>query len=619
MDDTKPPVDQTGPPAFNDEATMDGSRVVMPPVGSPDVFYLLVFHEASSRMIELPLQGEVFVGRGSNVQVALEDASVSRLHAKLLIADGEAMIEDLNSRNGTFVNGERLVSARALVSGDTISVCSVTMVYNATARPRGTRVAVDMQRLRQRGEEEIERSLKYQRPLTILALTLGVEASDREALSRSILRELSLMDVVAWGGPKELVLLMPETGATEAPSAAAGLLRAVGTAASEPRLGFATCPEDGCDFETLLSSARAAAQSAAAGKVAGASNAFRTLQVGKRTIVVADPAMVRLYALVERLAASDIAVLIHGETGAGKEMVATALHYWSARASRPLVTLNCAALQETLLESELFGHEKGAFSGAVASKQGLLESASGGTVLLDEIGELSPTAQAKLLRALETKRVIRLGDVREREIDIRIAAATNRNLQDDVRANRFRQDLYYRLSGATVWLPPLRSRKREMPILAQAFLREACDTNGREQMTISARAMQLLATHGWPGNVRELKNVMEYLAATVDEQAVQPWHLERLGGPSLAPGGPPPEEAAAAAGEADAGAATGEGASFRPIEEELREFERNRMVEALRVTGGNQTRAAKLIRMPLRTFAAKLKQYDIPREGKRGT
>jgi transcriptional regulator with GAF, ATPase, and Fis domain len=316
-------------------------------------------------------------------------------------------------------------------------------------------------------------------------------------------------------------------------------------------------------------------------------------------------------------------VLVCGETGAGKELAARAVHQWSARKARPLVAFNCAALTETLVESELFGHEKGAFSGAVAAKPGLLEAASGSTVFLDEIGEMSPTTQAKLLRVLETKRVIRVGDVREREIDIRLVAATNRNLAEEVRAGRFRQDLFFRLGAATLWLPPLRDRKRELAILAQTFLADACKQANRAPMTISDDAMQCLATYEWPGNVRELKNVMDYVAAAFTEPALQAWHLSRsLSGPA----GEEEEEATHAPKRARTSTPvsipilpmdTTTPTKFRPIEDEIKDLERRRMIEALAAAGGNQTRAADLIAMPLRTFQAKLRFYDIPRPGQR--
>jgi two-component system, NtrC family, response regulator AtoC len=345
--------------------------------------------------------------------------------------------------------------------------------------------------------------------------------------------------------------------------------------------------------------------------------------------------MARLYQLVERLAQSDLPVLVCGETGTGKELAVYALHQMSRRRGQPLVTLNCAAIQDTLVESELFGYERGAFSGAVATKRGLLESASGGTVFLDEIGELPAAAQAKLLRALETRRALRLGDLRERPIDIRVVGATNRDLAAEVAAGRFRQDLFFRLSGATLWLPPLRDRPRELPILAHRFLREACQRGGRPPMTISPAALRRLLGFPWPGNVRELKNVMEYLAAAIAEPMIEPRHLdERLGPP--APAAPPAArahvppvlvETVDVAGDDDGDdpmerdevtepISVDVGARprrFRPLAEEIRDLERSRISAALAAAGGNQRLAAELLSMPLRTFVFKLRQYGLRR------
>jgi two-component system, NtrC family, response regulator AtoC len=317
--------------------------------------------------------------------------------------------------------------------------------------------------------------------------------------------------------------------------------------------------------------------------------------MGERCVLAADPAMVRAFELLRRLATSDLAVLISGETGAGKENAAYAVHHHSGRAGRPFVALNCAALPEQLVEGELFGYEKGAFSGAVAAKVGLLESADGGTVFLDEIGELPLGAQAKLLRVLETLRVTRLGAVRDRPIDVRIVAATNRDLDRAVAAGQFRRDLYFRLSAAVVALPPLRDRPREVPILARAFLADACAKAGRRSMAIAPCAMLRLVAYGWPGNVRELKNCMDYAAVAVADDTLAEHHLpEKIAAPT-----PPPPAAIAR--------------RFRPIGEELRELERNRMIEALATADHVQTRAARLLDMPLRTFVWKLKHYGIER------
>jgi len=215
--------------------------------------------------------------------------------------------------------------------------------------------------------------------------------------------------------------------------------------------------------------------------------------------------------LVERVAPTDSPVLILGESGTGKELVARAVHQRSQRASKPMVTINCAALQESLLESELFGHEKGAFTGAVASKPGLFEVADGGTLFIDELGELAPALQAKLLRVLEDGHMRRVGATREQRVDVRIIAATNRNLAEDVAARRFREDLFFRINVLSVELPPLRQRRDDIPLLANHFVRKI----GRD-WSLDDSALTALVQYVWPGNIRELSNVIERASILAD-------------------------------------------------------------------------------------------------------
>jgi two-component system response regulator AtoC len=228
--------------------------------------------------------------------------------------------------------------------------------------------------------------------------------------------------------------------------------------------------------------------------------------------IMNDPAVKQAYELITRGAATEITVLILGETGAGKEAMAETVHQRSPRREGPFLLLNCAALSETLLESELFGHEKGAFTGAHASKAGLLESTAGGTVFLDEIGELALGTQAKLLRVLEERSVMRVGATKARRIDVRFVTATNRDLTREVRAGRFRGDLYYRISGLVVRIPPLRERLTEIEPLARYFLTEFSRQMGQPVPELSPGAIEALLGYAWPGNVRELKNVMERAA-----------------------------------------------------------------------------------------------------------
>jgi DNA-binding NtrC family response regulator len=306
--------------------------------------------------------------------------------------------------------------------------------------------------------------------------------------------------------------------------------------------------------------------------------------------VPADGPMAQVHRLVEHVAASSLSVLVLGETGTGKEVVAEAIHRFSKRAKGPFVRLNCAALPETLLESELFGHEKGAFTGAIASKPGLVEAADGGTLFLDEMGELPLLTQAKLLRVLEAREVQRLGSVVPKKVDLRIVAATNVDLEAAVRQGKFRLDLYHRLDGVSIAIPPLRARKAEILPLARLFLAKACEAEGIAAPAVTSAAEQALVAHAWPGNVRELRNVVARAAVLAGGSPITPVHL-RLGHDVAAP-------STAAADEAG-----GDG-------------ERERVLAVLDRCGGNQSRAARELGIPRRTLLRRLDEYGVPRPRK---
>jgi DNA-binding NtrC family response regulator len=241
-------------------------------------------------------------------------------------------------------------------------------------------------------------------------------------------------------------------------------------------------------------------------------NILSRSQKGK-SIIGNSAAMQEIFRLVERAGPSDRAILIQGESGTGKELVAEALHHSSQRADRPLVAVNCAALPETLLESELFGHEKGAFTGAVAAKQGLFEAADGGTLFIDEIGEMPGSLQAKLLRVLENGSLRRVGSIQERKVDVRLLAATNRDLSVEIKAGRFREDLYYRINVMSLELPPLREREGDVELLVDHLL--------GDDWHIEEDALQALNRYSWPGNVRQLSNVLERAKILADDDAIR--------------------------------------------------------------------------------------------------
>jgi DNA-binding NtrC family response regulator len=311
--------------------------------------------------------------------------------------------------------------------------------------------------------------------------------------------------------------------------------------------------------------------------------------------------MERLLRLRDRVAQSNISVLLLGETGAGKEVMAESIHQQSPRRSAPFLRLNCAALSETLLESELFGHEKGAFTGAVAPKPGLLETAQGGTVLLDEVGELPAALQVKLLRVLEERQVLRVGGLKPRPIDVRFISATNRDLQAESEEGQFRRDLYFRLNGITLVVPPLRERINEIPALAQKLAQAAGRQSGRpNEPSFSPEALARLERYGWPGNVRELRNVVERAVLLCTGDVITPEHLPGI---RQAQAATPP--------------GAGEAPRVETLREELAALERKRILDALAECGGNQTRAAKLLGMRRQSLVARLDEYGIPRPRKR--
>ena len=558
--------------------------------------YLLVVDNDTSSIFHLPRVGAVVIGRAPECELRVQHASVSRRHATIRVDQGTVRIADLGSHNGTRVNGEQVSESRSLSSGDVATVGDVVLVVHFSAPAEVARAAYGEAQWRRRLAEELDRAMTFKRMLAVVAV-LDAGANAVASLGGGV----RLIDVVGTGDDGQALLLLPEVDREQARDLAERAIAAVPGA----RGGLAMCPTDAVDPDSILLAARSAARRAAPGCIAQAAEAATWIELGTRRVLVADPAMMKLFALLERIAAADLPVLITGETGVGKENAAYAVHHWSKRKG-DFFPVNCAAIgPESLVDSELFGHEKGAFTGATAAKAGLFESAAGGTVFLDEVGELPLAIQAKLLRALENKKITRLGDSRERAIDVRLVAATNRSLEQEVAAGRFRQDLFFRLSGAPVYLPPLRDRRCEIPLLARAFLSDACTRSGRVAMTISPPAMQVLLTHNWPGNVRELRNAMEWVMAAAPDETVEPTDLpEKLGG---AASGSAPEPAVVPVADLPADAR----ASFRPIAEELRELERRRMAEALAAAGGVKTRAAQLIDMPIRTFTLKLKQYKL--------
>jgi two-component system response regulator HydG len=312
-----------------------------------------------------------------------------------------------------------------------------------------------------------------------------------------------------------------------------------------------------------------------------------------RHIVGSSAAMRRVYEQIEKVLESDITVFISGESGSGKELVAKAIHYGSPRAAGPFVDVNCAAIPEGLQESELFGHERGAFTGAVAAHPGKFEQANGGTILLDEVGEMSPSAQARLLRVLQERSLQRVGGTRRIELDVRVISASNRDLAQLTRDGVFRQDLFYRLVVFPVHIPPLRERRDDVPLLVEHFLTKYARDAGRKVTRVHPAAMARLVSYGWPGNVRELENVIHRALLVMGES-------------ELGPGDLPPELASSTGPQPLPPA--GDVAS-------LEELEKRAIREALACCGGNLSDAARRLGIGRSTLYRKLDQYGLREEG----
>ncbi|MFQ5973022.1 MAG: sigma-54-dependent transcriptional regulator [Alphaproteobacteria bacterium] len=316
-------------------------------------------------------------------------------------------------------------------------------------------------------------------------------------------------------------------------------------------------------------------------------------------LIYRDRAMAHVIELARKVAPSDASILITGESGTGKELIARYIHRHSKRADEIFVSVNCAAIPENLLESELFGHEKGAFTGAVARRVGRFEEASGGTLLLDEISEMDPRLQAKLLRAIQERDITRVGSNEPIAVDIRLLATTNRNLAHEVSKGNFREDLFYRLNVVDLHLPPLRERRADIPLLTEHFVAKYADANGVPALQLSGETQELLRSHAWRGNVRELENTMHRAVLLAKGDTIRP---EAILLTDMAAGGAGADVRPGVRGVAD-GAAGLVGRTVADVEQEL-------IIETLTHCLGNRTHAANILGISIRTLRNKLKQYS---------
>jgi DNA-binding NtrC family response regulator len=548
---------------------------------------LVLYHRDGAMVAQLDRGKSIVVGRSAPADVVIPDPGLSRQHARFTWDNFGLWVEDLKSTNGTRKNGAPVTRAK-IAPGDEIAVGPVMVSVHVMASGDEQLRGFDgHDRFVAALGDELVRARTFQRPLTLML----VKSDDKDrhvARWASRLRaRLRPVDRVGIYGPAAVLVSLPEAS----PQLVTDLVTAL-TANDPLTCSAVVFPTDGGSVEELIAALQVT-------KRADRKTAPPPADAG--AMVIRNPAMKQVMATVKRLAESTIAVLINGETGTGKEVIARAIHEGGPRKKKPLRTINCAAIPATLIESVLFGHEQGAYTGADKSARGIFEQADGGTVLLDEIGELAAGAQAALLRVLETKKVTRVGGDKEIDVDVRIIAATHRDLEAMVESGKFRQDLLYRLNTMTLRIPPLRERVDEIRPLAERFLKDACRQAGTDVRAIDDAAFAALEAYAWPGNVRELRNAIERAVVLAEGGTIRlPDLTDRI----------------RSTGGIDGPTADPDVLESSPGEykDHVRKFEADLILRALKKHNGNQTEAAKYLGLPLRTLVHKIATYGIKKK-----
>ncbi|MBW2733806.1 MAG: sigma 54-interacting transcriptional regulator [Deltaproteobacteria bacterium] len=597
-----------------DDGTSNGTLSLPTSVEVParaEASSLLFYHRDGSQLVSISEGESLVVGRGRPSDVVIHDPSLSRQHARFTLVDGQLWVEDLQSTNGTRIAAKRIKSRQRVRETDELQLGAVTGVFHSLAPANESFHGLESyDRLLEVLEQELVRGRTFSRPLALVM----VRARKRKAGQlahwaprvRGMLRDV---DRAAVYDHSSLLIGLVESGVEHARQLAEIL---VGTEKGETPLfcGIACYPDQGPNLDHLVEAVRSASNRATARQpvqLAGTPGETSVEPSGKP--VIASPAMLELHETAKRVAKAAIPILITGETGTGKEVIAQVVHTTSERRKKSFRCINCASIPEQLLESVLFGHERGAFTGAVERARGVFEEASGGTVLLDEIGELSAAAQASLLRVLETKRVARVGSSREFEIDVRILASTHRDLEAMVIEGSFRQDLLFRLNTMVLDVPPLRARKEEIVPLAESFMRVAAKANRCLVRELAPETRAALLDHPWPGNVRELRNAIERAVVIAQDPIIK---LEDL-----------PRSVRKGSGETRQNGVPGvhgvpDMDEALPVKEKLQRYEAQLLLEALEANAWNQTRTAESLDMPLRTLVHKMKIYGLKKRYEQG-
>jgi len=524
--------------------------------------------------------GAVTLGRGPGVDIEVDDPCVSRVHARLQL-DDVMTLTDLGSSNGTTVAGMRLPAGapRPLRVAEPFFIGRSALVIHVAPAGRGGLRCLASAR-------EIGAHLRANASASFAVLRINRPARTAPAVVEAILGDVlgavsrSPRDWASWLDPNRFVLGVEVGSSLEANGVERAAVRQLASWGVWAEVDMVSLP--------------AATERLGDAELAAALAGHALVRMKRGQMIVREPAMHELLRAARRVASADVGVLILGETGSGKDVLASLVHELSVRAQGPFVAINCASVPEALLESELFGHERGAFTGAVGAKPGLLETANGGTVFLDEVADLPAALQAKLLRVIESRQVTRVGAVRPRLVDVRFVAATNCNIAAAVAGGRFRQDLLYRLNCVTLSVPPLRERRAEIEPLVRLFLNDARARFDSQVSDVSEEAWNTLLSHPWPGNVRELRNVVERAVLLAPGRTIEPAHLGLVRPTvTLPPVSAPP--------------------TFRPVLSAGARPGRDLIAEALIACGGNQSRAAKFLGVSRRTLVRQIARLGLPR------
>jgi DNA-binding NtrC family response regulator len=576
-----------------------GSRAGRPAGSEGGALQLSIMGPSFFGMTPLPGSGVLTIGRSEDADVRVIDANASRVHARLHVdGPGRLHVEDLGTKNGTFLR-EAPIAPNQLVPfqvGEAIRIgFTIIMVQRRNVAPQARRCRTHAT-FEERLQEACEASEKT--GATFAVARLKIAHGDEDGRGAEVLAGgLRPGDVLAQYAAADYELLLPDTTALRASAIVSDLQRRLEAAALPAQAAIAYFPADARTPDGLIERAN--------GGLSGLD-----LEADDAPVVRSEVTR-KLYKLAGRAAVGEgsdglIGVLVLGESGVGKDVLAHWIHAKSPRAERPFVSVNCGAFTETLLNSELFGHERGAFTDAKTAKAGILESAAGGTVFLDEIGDMPLHLQVRLLHAIQNRKITRVGDAaRARPIDVRFIAATNRDLSAMVASGLFREDLYYRLNQITLTIPPLRERRDEIEPLVRRFLARAASgarAARRRAPRLSAEALDVLRSYWWPGNVRELRNMIDRALVLCEGSEIRAEHLdlEKIRTTRMTPAAPPTEPASPELGVAPAGLA--------PAELD----ERSRIIAALAACSYNQKLAAARLEISRGTLFSRMKRYGIP-------